>query len=572
MYPYEYDGYSDNPPELAATPSPSRGATWGTEMPSEPAAYSVENFEPSPPQELVCTVCRGVYRDPVECPCRHVFCSTCIRDWLGRDMSPGSRSCPICRREISMSQVVPVVPLVTNMIARLTVRCPNRDTGCTAKVAMESLSCHLETCEFRRAQCPDCAAPMLASELSTHRRESCSRRMARCRGDCGLNLGADTQGDRECVREMRCCITRMEGTLDTLRQQMAYTLQQLFYVNRQLRQITARMDALSARMAAQPEAPATPKSSALSPQRWSQKRGKHLPGRSLFESKTSTGASGSSSIECADRLSMPTSHKHRWELPTGPAFRPVDPPQNEHARQCAPAFKSPSDRGPTANLIHDTDGQSGQSHFEIYVPPEISRFEGGAFLPFTEPPLNPNSTVRTAGQKLPVFTFGAERASESSLAPNMSSAAFHMAPPKSDTSARLRDFILSETQAGARPPTISHSASMNTTAPGEAQTSTSIMELTTEIASELRLDPTTSSSGVAGGWQTLPPDIVAMQADNLPASPHTLPPAQVTQRNARDSGMLYGQFSGDDCCFSRFVQRMRENALHDDSSDSPDDG
>ncbi|KAH7945260.1 hypothetical protein HPB49_008728 [Dermacentor silvarum] len=134
MYPYEYDGYSDNPPELAATPSPSRGATWGTEMPSEPAAYSVENFEPSPPQELVCTVCRGVYRDPVECPCRHVFCSTCIRDWLGRDMSPGSHSCPICRREISMSQVVPVVPLVTNMIARLTVRCPNRDTGCTAKV------------------------------------------------------------------------------------------------------------------------------------------------------------------------------------------------------------------------------------------------------------------------------------------------------------------------------------------------------------------------------------------------------------------------------------------------------
>lgn len=565
MYPYEYDGYSDNPPELAATPSPSRGATWGTEMPSEPAAYSVENFEPSPPQELVCTVCRGVYRDPVECPCRHVFCSTCIRD-----MSPGSSSCPICHRAISVSQVVPVVPLVTNMIARLTVRCPNRETGCTAKVAMESLSCHLETCEFRRAQCPDCATPMLASELSTHRRESCSRRMARCRGDCGLNLGADAQSDRECVREMRYCITRMEGTLDTLRQQMAYTLQQLFHVNRQLRQITARMDALSARVPAQPEAPATPKSSALSPQCWSQKGEKHLPGRSLFESRTITRASAPSSIERADRLSVPTSHKHRWELPTGPAFCPDEPPQNEQTRRCAPAFKSLSDRGPTANLIHDTDGQCGQSHFDIYVPPETSRFDGGAFLPFAEPLSNANSTVRTAGQQPPVFTFSAERTSEPSLTPNMSSARFHMAPPKSDTSTRLRDLTLSETQAGARPPTISRSASMNTTAPGEAQTSTSIMELATEIASELRLDSTASSSGVAGGWQTLPRDSFAMQADDLPAAPHTLPPAHVTQRNAGDSGMLYGQFSGGDCCFSRFVQRMRENAGHDDSSDSPD--
>ncbi|KAH7951945.1 hypothetical protein HPB52_015625 [Rhipicephalus sanguineus] len=128
------DWLGNLPLQTMAASSSSRSATRRAEMPTDLAVYSVENFEPRPPQELVCTVCRGVYREPVECPCRHVFCSICIHGWLAYSASPGSGSCPLCRREMTVSQVVPVVPLVNNMIAHLTVRCPNREAGCIAKV------------------------------------------------------------------------------------------------------------------------------------------------------------------------------------------------------------------------------------------------------------------------------------------------------------------------------------------------------------------------------------------------------------------------------------------------------
>ncbi|XP_070392957.1 uncharacterized protein [Dermacentor albipictus] len=564
----ESDGFSDSPAHSPAAPSSNRSTTRRTDMPIEPAAYSVENFEPRPPEELVCSVCRGVYRDPVECPCRHVFCHNCIRHWLARGSSPGSGSCPTCGQDISASQVVPVVPLVTNMIARLTVRCPNRETGCKAKVAMESLNCHMDTCQFRRVQCADCAAPMAASELFRHQRESCSKRMVRCRRDCGLSLRADTERDHDCVRQMRDYITTLEGTLDMLRQQMEYTLQQLSHVNRQMRQITARMEAFSAREPEEPEAPATPRTPVLGPLRCSQQQGKHLPGRSLFESRTGTSASGPSSIQHAARFSVSPSHRHRWEFPTGPAFCPMQQQQNKVTRQSTPPFELFTNHDLTANVIHGSDRCCGQSRFGIYMPPETGHLNEAAFTPFAEPLSNANSSDRCSGQQPPVFTFSGENTSEPPLTPNMSSATFCMAPLESAMSVRLRELTVSELLAGADPPTVSLSASANTTAPGGAQTSNSIVDLTTELASELRLNKTASGSGVTDGWQTITPESFAMQADDLTASLHTMPPAHVTQANPDDTGMLYGQFSGGDGYFSSFIQRMRENDGQDDDSDS----
>ncbi|KAH6930719.1 hypothetical protein HPB50_017863 [Hyalomma asiaticum] len=51
--------------------------------------HSVDSFDPLPPPDLVCGVCRGVYQNPVECPCRHIFCHWCIRTWLDQTDPPG---------------------------------------------------------------------------------------------------------------------------------------------------------------------------------------------------------------------------------------------------------------------------------------------------------------------------------------------------------------------------------------------------------------------------------------------------------------------------------------------------
>lgn len=221
--------------ESSSYPSSSVSAyrnSWRSQMPLDPAVYSVENFEPRPSQELVCTVCRGVYREPVECPCRHVFCGDCIRGWLTRG---GTGNCPMCRRSTTLWQLVPVVPIVTNMICRLTVRCPNRNHGCFAKIALETLNRHVETCEFRQVPCPECGLPQRAGEVSKHRRERCPKRMVHCTRDCGFSLPADRAHEHSCVREMRHYIGTLERTRNCLRQQLEQANRNARRLERELR-------------------------------------------------------------------------------------------------------------------------------------------------------------------------------------------------------------------------------------------------------------------------------------------------------------------------------------------------
>lgn len=210
--------------------------TWRSQMPLDPAVYTVENFEPRPNQELVCTVCRGVYREPVECPCRHVFCGDCIRGWLTRG---GTGNCPMCRRSATLWQLVPVVPLVSNMIARLTVRCPNRQSGCYAKVALESLNRHVDTCEYRQVPCPECGSAQRACELTKHRRERCPKRMVHCTRDCGFSLPADRAREHSCVREMRNYINTLERTRNCLRQQLDQSHRNTRRLEKELRDLRA---------------------------------------------------------------------------------------------------------------------------------------------------------------------------------------------------------------------------------------------------------------------------------------------------------------------------------------------
>ncbi|KAH7931913.1 hypothetical protein HPB52_025119 [Rhipicephalus sanguineus] len=74
---------------------------------------SLEDYDPMPYEELICAICHSVLRDPVECPCHHVFCRRCIWEWVHKD-----NSCPICRKR-GISAVTPVPPFVRNMLNSL---------------------------------------------------------------------------------------------------------------------------------------------------------------------------------------------------------------------------------------------------------------------------------------------------------------------------------------------------------------------------------------------------------------------------------------------------------------------
>ncbi|KAL1482085.1 hypothetical protein MTO96_015116 [Rhipicephalus appendiculatus] len=163
----------------------------------------------APPKRLCAPICQGVFRDPVECPCRHVFCSACITGY----MACAPSICPICDKEVTASQLVPVVPIVVDMIAKLKVKCLQRGEGCTAKVDLDCLNDHLKTCEFNRAVCESCGAEMLCSALSWHRSEQCQKRLVRCSRRCGFYVRADELPDHDCKQAIMLAVQAKRAKL-----------------------------------------------------------------------------------------------------------------------------------------------------------------------------------------------------------------------------------------------------------------------------------------------------------------------------------------------------------------------
>ncbi|PYH43397.1 ubiquitin-protein ligase peroxin 10 [Aspergillus saccharolyticus JOP 1030-1] len=54
-------------------------------------------------QQRKCTLCLELFRDPSVTTCGHVFCWTCVRDWVRE-----KPECPLCRQEVLLSKVLPL--------------------------------------------------------------------------------------------------------------------------------------------------------------------------------------------------------------------------------------------------------------------------------------------------------------------------------------------------------------------------------------------------------------------------------------------------------------------------------
>ncbi|XP_064468726.1 uncharacterized protein LOC135383021 [Ornithodoros turicata] len=186
----------------------------GAENPSDdPALFSVQNFDPPPSLELVCTICRGVFRHPVELPCRHVFCRSCISQWLERQSS-----CPNCRHEAAPTSVIPALPLVANLIASLQTRCPHGE--CQEKMTLETLQRHILTCEWRQVKCPDCNVSFRADHFQSHHTNECPKRLIRCTSHCGFDVRAEDMPGHNCITEMKRRLAELQEQRDQLTAQL----------------------------------------------------------------------------------------------------------------------------------------------------------------------------------------------------------------------------------------------------------------------------------------------------------------------------------------------------------------
>ncbi|XP_067140207.1 E3 ubiquitin-protein ligase TRAIP-like [Centruroides vittatus] len=72
-------------------------------------------------KEIICSICRSAFKNPVKCSCGHTYCRNCIIMWLSHN-----ESCPICRKKTDVSDLKSTL-FDTRNTGKFILRYPNND-------------------------------------------------------------------------------------------------------------------------------------------------------------------------------------------------------------------------------------------------------------------------------------------------------------------------------------------------------------------------------------------------------------------------------------------------------------
>lgn len=118
-------------------------------------AERMDGITPEEPfqQELRCSVCRDIFKNPLLLPCTHSFCEECLQ---ASAKCSGNR-CPLCRQDFAEGQAIPnrVLSDVCQAYAKyspLGIQKPDSVAGC--KMHMKPLVLYCEKDE--QPVCVDC--------------------------------------------------------------------------------------------------------------------------------------------------------------------------------------------------------------------------------------------------------------------------------------------------------------------------------------------------------------------------------------------------------------------------------
>ncbi|XP_015677352.1 RING finger protein 151 [Protobothrops mucrosquamatus] len=161
--------------------------------------YDMERFVGYVNDGLMCCICRDVLQDPLQAPCEHAFCTSCIHGWLIEH-----NSCPEDRRFLGLSVLRPLCRYMRNDLNRLQLHCRNRERGCEVVCSLESIDSHECECEYTQIPCPNIACPVQVERRHLYSHVVvCEFRTRECPNGCGYVILGPEDAQHNCVAELR---------------------------------------------------------------------------------------------------------------------------------------------------------------------------------------------------------------------------------------------------------------------------------------------------------------------------------------------------------------------------------
>ena len=153
-----------------------------TKMENVVHCYAVSRFVGAVSDDLICSICLEVPRDPRVCQNGdHLFCL----DHITRHLHENSHTCPVCRDYLTQETLRRPRVYLKNSLGKLKIKCDYHDRGCPDVVLLENIQEHVDQCEFSPVKCENegCGMTINKRDKENHVKHLCHFRIPRCH-DC----------------------------------------------------------------------------------------------------------------------------------------------------------------------------------------------------------------------------------------------------------------------------------------------------------------------------------------------------------------------------------------------------
>lgn len=166
-------------------------------------------FVKEPDQFLLCFLCKGLFQQPIQCDCGHVFCHSCLDNLFTVESS--EIACPCSEENFPCDLIIrdKVMRRRDNAkirdINKLKVYCAFKKFGCPETMPLSDLQRkHVSNCDYG-TYCCFCDESTKKDSLQEHLMNACTMYTVECEYGCGLAILQHDKDSHSCSLKPRKC-------------------------------------------------------------------------------------------------------------------------------------------------------------------------------------------------------------------------------------------------------------------------------------------------------------------------------------------------------------------------------